>query len=187
VPKKSIGFTALYRASVVVVTCVRLYAQQQTEGAPADAESVRAKSIDYAALNRQVKQVHGDAASGLRYHPEPGDSITARLRGIVEGEVISHLDVSPNSEQAVRNAVTEIQAFRPDADPTTITNAPFVRVYDLTGARQAAVAYILDEGREFLPDVQPYLEFYDKLDGDWRLRATAPTMEEFRAGTFFVR
>ncbi len=38
-----------------------------------------------------------------------------------------------------------------------------------------------------MPDVQPYLEFYDRLSGEWRLRVTAPTWEDFRAGTFFIQ
>jgi hypothetical protein len=183
---KLVAFIPPHCALLISLACLRLHAQQQPNDAASDSENRRTHSREYAALNRQVKHIRGDATSGLLYHSESEEDITAKLKGIVQSEVISHLD-APNAEKVVRIDINEVQTFRPGTDPSAITNTPFIRAFELLATRQAAVAYTLDEGYEFLPDIQPYLEFYDKVSGDWQLRATAPTMDDFRASTFFVQ
>ncbi len=174
-----------FRAALVALALAPLCAQERTHLVSAESGTTQQDAQRYAALSSQVVRTRGAGETGRAYHTSAADEINEQLRRIIQGEVIDHLDVVPNTEMAVKNAIAEVQgASSLDADRTS---APLVELYELAGTRKAAVAYVLDQGGDFLPDILPYLEFYDRLGGEWHLRATAPTVETFHGGTFYVQ
>jgi hypothetical protein len=56
----------------------------------------------------------------------------------------------------------------------------------VNGIQTAAVAYVIMQGGDAIPDTQPYLVFYDNASGDWTKKATAPTLHDFEGCTFSV-
>ena len=67
-------------------------------------------------------------------------------------------------------------------------STPFSQMFVLGDARGVAVAYELLAGTATAaePDNYPYFEFYNKENGEWKLKVQAPTQSEFNDCTFFV-
>lgn len=49
-----------------------------------------------------------------------------------------------------------------------------------------AVGYVLLQGGDFIPDTQPYLEFWDQTNDTWSMRAESPRRADFRGRDFFI-
>lgn len=65
-------------------------------------------------------------------------------------------------------------------------DSPFADFFQLNGLPNLAVAYVILQGGEAIPDTQPYLEFFEKMNGSWGIKAEAPTQSDFRGHSFSV-
>jgi hypothetical protein len=172
------------------ISCLLLLGQAQIEFAQTGAHVSGERELrraTYIQLNRQIFARHEDADSE-KFHiskPDKVAEIRYQLHKLISDEISSVLNGPTPSADAVKTAITNIQGEM--ALPVDdMTNTPFAASFELNGIQSLAVAYAILEGGEAIPDTQAYLEFYDRSNGSWEMKAEAPTRSDFRGRTFFV-
>jgi hypothetical protein len=63
---------------------------------------------------------------------------------------------------------------------------PFAKLFRLNDIPTLAVAYVILQGGDAIPDSHPYLEFWDKSSGIWQKKASASVKSDFEGFTFSV-
>ena len=148
---------------------------------------LESRHVTYVQLNRQIFARHQDPDSEKAHISQPDRvaGIRSQLHKLLVDEIDSTLNGPSPSASNVKNAVTSVQgdiALPPD----DMTNTPLAEPFELNGIQSLAVAYAILEGGEAIPDTQPYLEFYNRMNGSWEKKAQAPTQSDFHGRTFFV-
>lgn len=114
---------------------------------------------------------------------------TEKLNKMVVNEIDVALNAPGASATTVAATISKLQgelslsAYDPSPQ---VTNTPFADFFSLNGIQMAAVAYVVMQGADAIPDTQPYLNFYDKASGIWQERIEAPTLADFEGCTFSV-
>lgn len=120
----------------------------------------------YVQLNRQIIARHSDNDSEKFHISEPGKAaeVKSQLHGLISHEIMNALSVHNPSQSDVTRSITALQGEMAISDPES-TNTPFAELFQLSNTHTAAVAYIILQGGDSIPDTQPYLEFYDQASG----------------------
>jgi hypothetical protein len=155
-----------------------LTAVTQTGDTAQSANGTSQRHAKYAQLNRQIFHTHGDADSGRVLATEWAVEIHSQLHKLISDEIASALSAPTPSESDVINAIIAVQGES--------TDVPFAKFFELNGIKSLAVGYVILQGDDAIPDTRPYLEFYDRMNGSWEMKAEAPTRSDFRGCTFFV-
>jgi hypothetical protein len=144
----------------------------------------------YLQLNRKIFARHEDQDSEKMHvsQDEKVSQIRAQLHDLTTQAVSVALQGATPSAKDVTGAVSSLHGEMSFASMTLSrqTNTPFADLFKLNGIESLAVGYVIMQGGEFLPDTQPYLEFWDKSNGVWTIRAEAPTRSDFRGHDFFI-
>lgn len=142
----------------------------------------------YLQLNRKIYARHEDPGSGnLNFSKEKQDSATQQLHEMIEREIDLALSAPKPSAKTVSSAIAALQGeitlsgWGPEQ-----TNTPFASLFSLSDIPTIAVAYVLMQGGDAIPDTQPYLVFYNHASGVWTKKASAPILADFEACTFSV-
>ncbi len=162
---------------------------QTTEASPTG-DTPENRTVVYSRLNRQIYARHGDAGSGQLN----GSDVKFRAAGdqlskMVSKEIELALAVPKSTASSITASVAKLQGELTlsiyDPDPR-FTNTPFAKFLKLNGVEAVAVAYVIMQGGDAIPDTHPYLAFYDHVSGVWQERARAPALSDFEACTFSV-
>ncbi|MBV9294013.1 MAG: hypothetical protein JO145_00465 [Acidobacteriaceae bacterium] len=157
--------------SLLLIACSGSHAQTSN---PASVH-VDASSIHlYTQLNRQI---YGQPASKAKEL-----EIRGELHQLISSQIVAILNRSKSSGTELREAIKTLQGKF--AMWSRETNTPLSKDFELTGIPTTAVAYATLEGGEAVPATQRYLEFYDRLYGEWRLAASSSSREDFEGCTF---
>ena len=140
----------------------------------------------YLQLNRQIYARHEDQSSGnLSDVPDKANSLERQLQNMIAEEIDRVLADPKVSAASIASSISKLQgemsltSWDPEA-----TNTPFANFFQLNGAHTLALAYVIMQGGDAIPDAQPYLKFYDKISGSWQEKAVAPTLSDFGGCTF---
>ena len=171
---------------ILVVFCCRGSTQSSASSvADSDPESRHAA---YQQLNRQIYARHEDPGSGnLNFLEEKGRSATRQLQDMIAKEIDLALVAPGPSAKTISSAIAGLQGemtltgWGPED-----TNTPLAKFFSLSGVRTLAVAYVIMQGGDAIPDTQPYMVLYDNASGVWAKKASAPTLADFEACTFSV-
>jgi hypothetical protein len=169
--------------------CCRLSLGQASDTSSAS-ERHDQRRARYQQLNRQIFAQHGDLDS-IKFHvvkPNEVLTIKSQLCDLISQEIAANLQ-SPNpSANDLNTAISSLQGDDSFSSKwgTQGTDTPFASFFKLNGARSLAVAYVILQGGDAIPDTQPYLEFYDTMNGPWQKKAEAPTVTDFEGCTFSV-
>jgi hypothetical protein len=142
----------------------------------------------YIRLNRQIYARHKDPGSGeLNRSDGKFKSASQQLHNMISQEIEIALAAPNPSDGSIVNAISTLQGeMALSAWDQDATNTPFAKLFTLSGIPTLAVAYVIMEGGEGIPDTQAYLEFYDKPHGIWEKKASAPTLPDFKDFTSSV-
>ncbi len=166
---------------LVALALVAMAGAQDARIVPQESEAQRR----YSELNRQIYARHLDIGSGgLNFSRDKAREAMEKLHSILSSEILHALNRPEISTTAVTQRLASVQGeFRL---PSDMTNVPFVEPFQMIGLPSMAVAYVILEGGDGIPKTQAHLEFYDRLNGSWRLAASAPSREDFEGCEFFV-
>jgi hypothetical protein len=146
-------------------------------------EDANAQRDNFLQMNRQIFARHEDPGSGNVQAPDRVKLIEARLRAAIQRS-IAHSLRGPNPIAGeVTDAIREIQGAM-TFGRNDMTNTPFADFSRLSAGQTLAVAYMILEGGEGVPDSQPFIEFYLNEGGTWRLKATMDS--DFKSSTLFL-
>jgi hypothetical protein len=162
--------------SLALLALARIGLAQSTHAQVASDTAQR--HAKYAQLNRQIFHTHEDPDSGRALSQDMAADIHSQLHRLLSDEIMSALTAPDPSERNLRTAIIAVQGES--------TDVPFAKLFDLNGIKSLAVGYVVLQGNEAIPDTQPYLEFYDRMNGLWERKAEASTQSDFRGCTFFV-
>lgn len=175
--------------SFLVIVASRL-GLAQADGPPRVEDTPQSRHAAYSQLNRQIYARHADTGSGqLNESHDSMQAASERLGKMMTNEIEIALGAAKTSASNITAAISKLQgdltlsAYDPDPQ---VTNTPFAELFSLNGIQTAAVAYVIMQGADAIPDTQPYLNFYDKASGIWKERAEAPTLADFEGCTFSV-
>ena len=134
----------------------------------------------YVQLDRKIFAQHGDPESEKLHISEPDKvvEIRSQLHKLISDEINDTLNAPNPSEDKVVNAIVGIQG--------ELTDKPFASFFKLNGMRSLAVSYVILQGGDAIASTQPYLEFYDFVNGAWQIKAEASTVSNFQGRTFCV-
>lgn len=174
-------------AAILVIVVCRL-GGAQTVASSEEPGTPQSRHAAYLQLNRAIYARHGDEGSGRS--EKAGDnfkSASQQLSKLIGKEIELALASSKPSPSSVTAAISNLQGEMTfSAWGEEGTNTPFAEVFSLNGIQTAAVAYVIMQGGDAIPDTQPYLNFYDKASGIWQERAASPTLTDFEGCTFSV-
>ena len=171
-----------------ILVSLLLIACSGSDGQTSNPASVHvdANAVDlYKQLNHQIFGQREDEGSGQIYSMKTRDlEIRGELHELISSQIISILNRNEGSATEVPAAIKTLQGKF--AMWSRGTNTPLSQDVEVTGIPTSAVAYVTMEGGEGIPATQPYLEFYDRLYGEWRLAASSSSREDFEGCTFNV-
>jgi hypothetical protein len=160
----------------------------QTAGPSQTGEAPQSRHAAYLQLNRQIYFRHQDPGSGQRNN-SAGKSQAAgeQLDKMVSKEIKLALSAPRVSAATITASIANRQGeLSLSAYDPQFTNTPFAKFFELDGIETVAVAYVIMQGGDAMPDTQPHLVLYDKSSGEWEEKAAAPTLADFRGCTVSV-
>lgn len=163
-------------------------ADSQTTIAGPDEPDAQKRHSAYVRANRQIYASHEDPGSGaLNFSDAKASVISKQLHEMVSKEIDLTLSARKVSANDVTSAISALQGKMnlTDSGPD-FTNTPFAKFFSLNGVTNVAVAFVLLQGGDAIPDTQTYLDFYDNASGIWTKKVTAPTLADFEGCSFSV-
>lgn len=155
-----------------------LSGHNQTSDMPQNPDEHVQRHARYLQFQRQVFHTHEDPDSGRVKSIEKVEEIQSQLHKLISAEISFALSMPHPSVGDVEKAINSVRGESRDL--------PFADLFQLNSVRTLAVAYVILRGVDAIPDTQPYLEFYDDMNGAWEMKAEAPTRSDFPGHTFFV-
>jgi hypothetical protein len=153
----------------------------QTAGLSRTGGTPQSRRSTYLQLNRKIYARHQDAGSGQLNDSNDSKQLTAdQLNKLIGSEIKLALATPGASAASVTASIANLQGdLSLSAYDPRSTNTPFVKFVEVNGVEAAAVAYVIMQGGDAIPDTQPYLVLYDKSSGVWEQKIAAPTPEDF--------
>ncbi len=174
---------------LALVTFVRLGLAQASDNSQRPDEHAQDRKA-YLKLNRQIFARHEDPDSE-KFHvsqPDKVSEIKSQLHKLVSQEIRAVLEKPSASARDLTASISALQGELNFANGwgTQATNTPFAEFFELDGVQSVAIGYVIIQGGEAIPNTQPYLEFYCRLNGTWQMKSQATTLSDFSGRTFSV-
>lgn len=161
-------------------------ADSQTVSASADSSDAQKRHDAYIHINHQIFASHDYKDSGQMPEKQV-PSATRQLHEMISKEIALALSAQKPSEKDITSAISALQGDMRLADSgSDMTNTPLAKFFTLNGVKNVALAYVILQGGDAIPDTQTYLDFYDNASGVWTKKATAPTLADFAGCSFSV-
>ncbi|HXE12271.1 MAG TPA: hypothetical protein VN633_09135 [Bryobacteraceae bacterium] len=170
-------------AIFLLISYFPLLHAQATASFPKSAE---ARHQRYTDLNRQIYRRHDDPDSGkLRQFADKANYASQQLQEMISQEIERAL-ASRASNASIVSAISNLQGDLSMSKWVDDMDIPFAKLFSLNDVPTLAVAYVILQGGDAVPDSQPHLEFWDKSSGIWRIKVSAPVKSDFEGFTFSV-
>jgi hypothetical protein len=116
---------------------------------------------------------------------EKGRQIRSQLHNLVREEIGSVLSNTEARSKVLAKALVALQG-QSNLGGDDGGNLPFIRFFELNGIPTMAVGYSVAFGGLAIPESDPYLEFYQKIDGIWTFKAKSPIDAGFDGSSFEI-
>ena len=147
------GFMKIFGFYVLMAVPIIAFAQLADQS-----QDREQRNQEFLRLNRQIFPAHTDAPPNSITDPDQILRVRTQLNDLVAQSIKATLLTGTSSAVNVSSAIKALQGNT--APSSRVSNTPFSGMFTIGGFKNLAVAYVIPEGNEAMPDTHPHLEFY---------------------------